>query len=352
MRVLLTGHLGYIGTVLAPMLLARGHDVTGLDSDLFRDCTFVGTPVKLPTIEKDVRDATIGDVEGFDTIIHLAGLSNDPLGDYRPGLTDDINHQGSARLAKLAKAAGVKRFLFASSCSNYGASGQNFLTEDAPFNPVTPYGQSKVDVEHAVIKMADETFSPTFLRASTAYGASPRIRFDLVVNNLAAWAFSTGEVRLKSDGAPWRPLVHVEDISAAYIAVLEADRTLVHAKAFNVGSTTENYRIREVAEIVHDLLPDSRIGFAPDAAPDIRNYRVDCSYIARTLHGFKPQWTVRRGVEQLLEAYRKGNVTVSEFEGPKFRRIDHIKELIAKGRIDGDLRRVSARERIPEVQHA
>lgn len=351
MRVLLTGHLGYIGTVLAPMLLERGHDVVGLDSDLFRACTFIGEPIALPTIEKDVRDATIEDVEGFDAIIHLAGLSNDPLGDYRPGLTDDINHVGSVRLAALAKSAGVKRFLFASSCSNYGAAGDDFLTETAAFNPVTPYGQSKVDVERDVIEMADDTFSPTFLRASTAYGVSPRIRFDLVVNNLAAWAFSTGEVRLKSDGMPWRPLVHVEDISAAYIAVLEADRDLVHGKAFNVGSTTENYRIRDVAQIIHELLPESHIGFAPDAAPDTRNYRVDCCHIARTLHAFKPQWTVRRGVEQLLDAYTKVGVTVAEFEGPKFRRIDHIKQLIASGRLDGALRRVSSEKQF-EVERA
>jgi nucleoside-diphosphate-sugar epimerase len=352
MRVLLTGHLGYIGTVLAPMLLKRGHDVVGLDSDLFRACTFLGSPIALPAIEKDVRDATIEDVEGFDAVIHLAGLSNDPLGDYRPGLTDDINRGGSVKLGGLAKTAGVKRFLFASSCSNYGAAGNDFLTEDAAFNPVTPYGQSKVDVERAVIKLADETFSPTFLRASTAYGLSPRIRFDLVVNNLAAWAFATGEVRLKSDGMPWRPLVHVEDISAAYIAALEAERDLVHGKAFNVGSTTENYRVREVAEIVHELLPESRIGFAPDAAPDIRNYRVDCGYIARTLHGFKPQWTVRRGVEQLINAYAEVGVTVTEFEGPKFRRIDHIRELIARGQIAGDLRRITADEKVPETERA
>ena len=352
MRVLLTGNLGYIGTVLAPMLLKRDHEVVGLDTDLFRACTFASAPIPVPTILKDVRDATIDDVAGFDAIVHLAGLSNDPLGDYRPGLTDEINRGGSVKIAELAKAAGVKRFLFASSCSNYGAAGDDFLTETAAFNPVTPYGQSKVDVEKAVIKLADDTFSPTFLRASTAYGLSPRIRFDLVVNNLAAWAFATGEIRLKSDGMPWRPLVHVEDISAAYIAILEAERDLVHGKAFNVGSTTENYRIREVAEMIHELLPESRIGFAPDAAPDIRNYRVDCNHIARTLHGFKPQWTVRRGIEQLLTAYSEVGVSVAEFEGPKFRRIDHIRELIEHGEIAGDLRRMPANAKVADVQPA
>jgi nucleoside-diphosphate-sugar epimerase len=344
MKVLLTGHRGYIGSVLAPMLLERGHEVVGLDSDLFRNCTFTGKIADVPTIIKDSRDIgycdlVADDMRGFDAVVHLAGLSNDPMGDYRPTLTTEINCTASVNLAKLAKQAGVPRFLFASSCSNYGAAGDDFLTEAAPFNPVTPYGVSKVQVEQQVAPLADASFSPTFLRASTAYGLSPRIRFDLVVNNLTAWAFTTGEVRLKSDGSPWRPIVHVEDIARAYVAVLEAERDIVHNEAFNVGTTTENYQIREIAAIVRDVVPGSRVGFASDAAPDKRNYRVDCNYIARKLRSFKPQWTCRRGVEQLYEAYRSVGLSVQDFEGEKFMRIAHVKQLVRDGVLDENLRR-------------
>ncbi|MCG8441994.1 MAG: NAD(P)-dependent oxidoreductase, partial [Caulobacterales bacterium] len=345
MKVLLTGHRGYIGAVLTPMLLERGHEVTGLDSDLFSACTFTGELVEVPTILKDSRDVTYEDltaeqIRGFDAVIHLAGLSNDPLGDYKPELTGDINFKASVNLAKLAKEASVPRFAFASSCSNYGAAGDDFLGENSSFNPVTPYGESKVLVEQAVSPMADDAFSPTFLRASTAYGLSPRIRFDLVVNNLTAWAFTTGEVHLKSDGSPWRPIVHVEDIARAYIAVIESERDLIHNEAFNVGTTTENYQIREIAELVRDVVPGSQVGFASDAAPDKRNYRVDCNYIARKLHNFKPQWTCRRGIEQLYDAYQNVGLTLDEFEGEKFKRIAHVKKLIREGEIGEDLRRV------------
>lgn len=349
MKVLLTGHRGYIGSVLAPMLLERGHEVIGYDSDLFASCTFTGALVEVPGLTKDTRDATLADVSpegliGFDAVIHLAGLSNDPLGDYRPNLTGEINYEASVRLARLAKTARVPRFLFASSCSNYGASGQDFLDESSSFNPVTPYGESKVRVEQAVAPLADETFSPTFLRASTAYGMSPRIRFDLVVNNLTAWAFTTGEVHLKSDGSPWRPIVHVEDIARAYIAVLEADRQDVHNEAFNVGQTTENYQIREIAEIVRDVVPGSKVGFAGEVAPDKRNYRVDCNYIARKLHAFKPQWTCRRGVEQLYDAYVSQGLLLKDFEGERFMRIAHVKKLVREGELDESLRRVKIKQ--------
>lgn len=342
MKVLVTGHQGYIGSVLTPMLLERGHDVTGYDSDLFSACSFLGGLADVPGINKDIRDADIDDVAGFDAVIHLAGLSNDPLGDYRPELTEAINDKASVRLAELAKQAGVRRFLYASSCSNYGAAGDQFLDESAQFRPVTPYGVSKVNVELAVGPMADDTFSPTFLRASTAYGLSTRIRFDLVVNNLTAWAFTTGQVYLKSDGSPWRPIVHVEDIARAYIAALEADRDLVHNQAFNVGTTTENYQIRELAEIVAQVVPDSRVEFAPDAGPDRRCYRVDCNYIARRLHGFKPQWTARRGVEQLYDAYCRVGLTLEEFEGERFKRIAHLKKLVADGAVNESFYRVPA----------
>ena len=353
MKVLVTGHRGYIGAVLVPMLLARDHEVIGLDSDLFRDCTFTGTLEDVPEIDRDSRDVTLADLAadrsssrhpgGFDAVIHLAGLSNDPLGDYRPSLTEEINERASVALARLAKKAGIPRFLFASSCSNYGSAGDDFLAEGSPFNPVTPYGVSKVRVEEAVSPLADETFSPTFLRASTAYGLSPRLRFDLVVNNLTAWAFTTGEVHLKSDGSPWRPIVHVEDIARAYVAALEADRTLVHNEAFNVGLTTENYQIREIATIVRDVVPGSKVGFAEGAAPDKRNYRVDCNHIARKLHHFKPQWTCRRGVEQLYEAYCAAGLSLSDFEGERYMRIAHVKKLVREGVIDADLRRPPAR---------
>ena len=343
MKVLLTGHCGYIGTLLGPMLLERGHDVFGLDSDIFRGSSFLDIRTQLKGRIKDCRDVNADDLHpdhlaGFDAVLHLAGLSNDPLGDYQPHLTEEINFRASVKLAELAKAAGVKRFLFASSCSNYGAAGEDFLTEKAPFNPVTPYGESKVAVERAVAPMADENFSPTFLRASTAYGVSPRLRFDLVVNNLTAWAVSTGEVRLKSDGQSWRPIVHVEDIARAYVAILEADRADIHNEAFNVGSTTENYRIRDIAHLVQEVVPGSRVSFANDAAPDKRNYRVDCNYIARKLHGFKPQWTARRGIEELYDAFMRRNLTIDDFEGAKFKRIAHVKQLIEAGSLSNDLR--------------
>ena len=338
MKVMVTGHLGYIGTCLVPQLLDRGHEVIGLDCDWFADCTFAGEIVDVPNIKKDVRDVEKSDLEGVEAIVHLAGLSNDPLGDYKPSLTEEINYHASVRLAKMAKEAGVARFLFASSCSNYGASGDEFLTEAASFNPVTPYGVSKVRVEAALHELADETFSPTSLRASTAYGFSPRIRFDLVTNNLTAWAFTTGRVYLKSDGTPWRPIVHVEDIALSYVAALHAPRHLVHDAAFNVGLTTENYQMREIAEIVREVVPGCEIAYAPDAGPDKRCYRVDCNHIARTLHEFKPQWTARRGVEELYQAYKKVGLQLEEFEGERFMRIAHIKQLVTQGSLDQDLR--------------
>lgn len=338
MRVLVTGHNGYIGTILVPMLLDHGHEVVGLDTNWFERCTFTGTIPEVENIRKDTRDITRSDVAGFDAIIHLAGLSNDPMGDYRPLITEEINEIASVNLARIAKEAGVKRFLFASSCSNYGASGQDFLTEEASFNPVTPYGVSKVKVEAALSGMADDDFCPTYLRASTAYGVSPRLRFDLVVNNLTAWAFTTGRVYLKSDGTPWRPLVHVEDICRAYVAVLHAPCEVVNNEAFNVGTTTENYQMREIAEIVREIVPGCEIDYAPDAGPDKRCYRVDCNKISRVLHEFKPQWTARRGVMELYEEYKKVGLTLEEFEGVKYMRIAHLKYLVNTGLLDDDFR--------------
>jgi nucleoside-diphosphate-sugar epimerase len=338
MKVLVTGSQGYIGTVLVPMLQKSGHDVGGLDTDLYQRCTFTGAVPDIKTLNKDVRDLEKDDLAGYEAVIHLAGLSNDPLGDYRPELTEEINEKASIRLAQLAKSVGVKRFLFASSCSNYGAAGSDFLTEEAAFNPVTPYGVSKVKVELALNQLADEKFSPVYIRASTAYGMSPRIRFDLVTNNLTAWAFTTGQVYLKSDGSPWRPIVHVEDISRAYIAALEAPRELIHNQAFNVGTTTENYQVREIADIVKEVVPGCRIEFAPDAGPDKRCYRVDCNKIARVLKDYKPQWTARLGIEQLYTAYKKVGLSLEDFEGPKFKRIAHVKMMIEEGKLDERMR--------------
>ena len=339
MKVLLTGHAGYIGTVLTPMLLERGHEVTGLDSELFRDCSFLSEPVAIPCIRKDIRDVTVDDLAGFDAVIHLAGLSNDPLGDYDPSLTYSINGDASIRLGQLAKQAGVQRFAYASSCSNYGASPSSFIDESGAFAPVTPYGESKVNAEAGLTVLADDSFSPTFLRASTAYGLSPRLRFDLVVNNLTAWSVASGQVRMKSDGTPWRPIVHVADIALAYICVIEAERALVHNTAFNVGTTNENFQIRDIAAMINKVVPNSRITFADEAGPDLRNYRVDCNHIARTLHAFKPQWTCQRGIEQLYDAYCSAGITIEDFEGPKFNRIAHVKKLLAANELDETFRR-------------
>lgn len=340
MRVLVTGHNGYVGTVLVPMLVKAGHDVVGLDTDLYQAATFgeENSTAAVPAIQKDVRDVTHADIDGFDAILHLAGLSNDPLGDLNPELTYEINHRASVRLAEIAKELGVERYIFSSSCSNYGAGVDDWLTEESAFNPVTPYGKSKVMVEQDVARMADDNFSPTFLRSATAYGVSPRLRFDLVINNLTAWAYTTGLVYLKSDGTPWRPVVHIEDMALAFVAALHAPRELIHNEAFNVGRPEENYRIRELAEIVAEVVPNSRVEFAEGASPDKRNYRVDSSKIARTLPEYKPQWTARRGAQQLYEAYQRIGLQVEEFEGPRYRRIDHIKMLIAEGRLDERLR--------------
>jgi len=339
MRVLLTGHNGYVGTILTPMLLNAGHEVVGLDTNFYRASTFGEEPsFGIDEIEKDVRDVTTDDLRGFDAILHLAGLSNDPLGDLNPSLTFDINHAASVDLAKSAKAAGVERFVFSSSCSNYGAGGDDWLNENSAFNPVTPYGISKVRVEQDVAPLADDDFTPTFLRSATAYGVSPRLRFDLAVNNLTAWAFTTGQVYLKSAGTSWRPFVHIEDMSRAFVAVLEAPREKVHNEAFNVGRTAENYRIRDVAAIIAEIVPDSRVEFAPGAEPDTRNYMVNCDKLANTVPGYQPQWTIRRGAEELYAAYQQIGLKLDDFEGPRYRRISQIKDLIATGRLDENFR--------------
>jgi nucleoside-diphosphate-sugar epimerase len=339
MRVLVSGHNGYIGSVLTPMLVEAGHDVVGLDTFLFADCT-VGPNGSsgVTEIRADIRDVGPDLLEGVDAVVHLAGISNDPLGDLNPDCTYDINHRGTVTLAKAARAAGVGRFLFSSSCSLYGAAGDDALDESAEFNPVTPYGHSKVLAERDLHDLADDTFSPTFLRNATAYGMSPRLRGDLVVNNLVAYAYATGEVFLKSDGTPLRPLVHIEDISLAFLAILDAPRELVHDRAFNVGRSEENYRIREVAEIVAEVVPDSRITFAASAGPDIRNYKVNCDKLAKTLPDYSPRWTVRSGAEQLRAAFEAVGLTADDITSARLQRIEHIKRGLGGGSLTADLR--------------
>jgi len=338
MRILVTGHKGYIGMVMVPMLVQAGHAVVGLDTDLFAQCTFRPDTHTIPQLTMDLRDVQARHLEGFEAVIHLAALSNDPLSDLNPDVTYDINHVASVRLARLAKEAGATRFLYSSSCSSYGQAGDDLVDETAPLHPITAYAVSKVRVEHDVAALADDRFSPTFLRNATAYGVSSRLRFDLVLNNLTAWAYAQSRVHIKSDGTPWRPIVHIEDISRAFLAVLAAPREIVHNEALNVGQTKENYRIRELAEIVRDVVPGSHIDYARDGGPDLRCYRVDFGKIGRLLPAFKPEWDARRGVEELYAAYRQGGLVIEDCEGPRFKRIEHLKELLATNQVDSALR--------------
>jgi len=356
MRVLVTGHEGYLGSVLVPMLVQAGHDVFGLDTGLYADCLLGPPPEAVPAVRTDIRDVTAADLADIrpDAVIHLAALCNDPLGNLDPELTFDINHRATISLARAAKAAGASRFLFSSSCSLYGSgaagedptrttSGSDSRAGDAPldetasFAPLTPYGETKVLSEQDLAGLADDDFSTVYLRNATAYGFSPRLRGDLVVNDLVAHALFAGEVRLLSDGSAWRPLVHAEDIAAAFLALLEADRERVHNRAFNVGQTTENYLIRDVAEMVRELVGGT-VTFAEGASADKRNYRVSCDLIAQAVPEFRPKWTVAKGIEQLAESYRKHALTLDALTGERHQRLRRIAALRSSGRIDSTLR--------------
>jgi nucleoside-diphosphate-sugar epimerase len=338
MKILLTGHKGYIGAVAGPILRAAGHDVVGLDTDLFAGCEFGPEPEEFPEIRKDLRALNKADVAGFEAVVHLAALSNDPLGNLNSDLTYDINYHASVRLAELAKQAGVRRFVFSSSCSTYGAAGDDFLDETAQLNPVTAYAESKVFVERDVARLADDSFSPIFMRNATAYGASPRLRLDIVLNDLVASAYATGRVYIKSDGTPWRPIVHIRDIIAAVVSVLNAPQEAIHNQTFNVGRTDENYRISQLADIVAETVPGCRIEYAPGGGPDKRCYRVSCEKIQKMLPNFHPKWTARKGAQELLDAYRTAGLSSADLEHGRYTRINHIQRLIKSGQLDASLR--------------
>jgi nucleoside-diphosphate-sugar epimerase len=340
MKVLVTGHRGYIGVEMVTELRKQGHEVTGLDTGYFDGCDFRAPPDDVPNLQLDLRDVTADHLKGFDAVAHLAALSNDPLGDVNPNITYDINLHGSLRLAQAAKTAGVRRFIFSSSCSLYGAGGSGLLDESAAFYPVTPYGESKVRVEQEVAKLASDDFSPVYLRNATAYGVSRRQRADIVVNNLVGHALTTGKVLLQSDGSPWRPLVHLRDIIHAFEVMLASPKELIHNQAFNVGRTSENFQIRDVANLVAEIVPNCQVAFAEGASPDARDYRVNFAKL-EALPGYRPSWTLRKGIEELYTAYRDAKLTKEEFLGPRYYRLKTVQGLMAQGKLDDHLRRIN-----------
>lgn len=336
-KVLVTGDNGYIGSVLCKSLLNEGFDVVGIDSDFFADCIFLPRDYEIKHIRKDVREINKQDLEGMDHVIHLAALSNDPLGALNPELTRQINYLASVRLARLSKDAGVKRFVFSSSCSVYGFS-ENFVNEEGDLNPATAYAKSKIDSEKEISKLADQNFSPIFLRNATVYGISPMLRVDLVANNLAAWGFTTGRIKIMSDGTPWRPLIHVQDLCRAFIAVLKSPRDKVHNQVFNVGQNSENYMVRQIAEAVKEAVPNCSIEFSDKPSIDSRTYRVDFSKLKNTLGKyFRPTWDIKEGAEDIYNAYKEVQLTSSDFLGSRYTRLKHIENLLNSGRLNNSL---------------
>lgn len=338
MRVLITGHDGYIGAVMVPVMQAAGHEVVGLDTGFFEDC---GTGVDyngFAAARKDIRDVTAEDLRGVDAVAHLAALCNDPLGNLNADWTHDINHRASVRLAEMSREAGVSRFIYASSCSMYGAAGDGLINEEAPLHPLTPYAVSKVRAEEDISALASDDFSPVFMRNATAYGMSPRLRADIVLNNFVCWAYTTGKIRIMSDGTPWRPIVHIEDISRAFAAALVAPREAIHNQAFNVGANEENYQVRELAEIVRETVPGCSVEYAEGGGPDPRSYRVDFTKLNEMLPEFKPKWDARRGAQELYDAVQGAKLTAEEFQNRKFTRLVQFKYLLNSGRLDDTLR--------------
>jgi nucleoside-diphosphate-sugar epimerase len=337
MRVLIAGDRGYLGAVIVPFLQKSGHEVVGLDVGWYDGCDFGSPPSGYKQRSGDIRDVHPDDLVGLDAVVNLAAISNDPVGDLNPRATYSVNAEGAIHLGRMAKAAGVPRYVFSSSCSLYGAAADKPCTEDASFNPVTPYGESKVMAEAGLSELANESFSPTYLRNATAYGSSPRLRADIVVNNLTGIAFTRGEVRLQSDGSPWRPLVHAEDIARAFAAVLEAPRGVVHNQAFNVGRDEDVVQIRDIATLVAEAL-DAPVTFAAGAGPDKRDYRVDFTKIKTILPAFTPRWKVADGIEELARDMRRFGLSTEDFEGPRYVRLARIRELTSAGRLDDQLR--------------
>ena len=337
MKVFVTGNLGYIGSVLTEVLHEHGHLVIGYDTGYFQDCEMMIAEKPDEQILKDIREITIQDVDGADAVIHLAALSNDPLGTLNPRLTEEINRLATVHCAKIAKAAGIQQFLFSSSCSIYGTCGDTTLTEEATFNPVSAYAVSKVLSESDLGQLASRSFSPVYLRNATAYGLAPRMRFDLVLNNLVGWALTTQKVKVMSDGSPWRPLVHIEDISLACVAILEAPPEVVHNQAFNVGKNAENYQVRDIANMVKQIIPNTEVVYTGENQRDVRTYKVDFTKIKTNLPQFQPRWNLEAGTRQLYDYFKQHGLTSEQFLSRRYTRLDKMKSLLSQHRIDSQL---------------
>jgi nucleoside-diphosphate-sugar epimerase len=338
-KIIITGHSGYIGSLLVKLLKQSNYEILGIDTNYYgKDCEFFNPELEINELNKDIRLINEKDIEGAYAVCHLAAISNDPMGDINPELTLGINYRASLKLAETAKRAGVKKFIYSSSCSMYGISYDiNALDENAEFNPVTAYAKSKVESEKDIIPLADENFSVTFLRNTTAYGISPKLRLDLVVNNMVGWAVTTGKIRIMSDGTPWRPLIHAEDIARAFIAVIQSPKESVNKKSYNVGINSENYQIRDIAEIIKEIIPDTEIIITGEHGSDSRSYRVNFDKIHNELKNFQPKWVLKKGIEEIYESYLKYKMNDEKFNGRYFTRIKQIKYLIENKLVDDKL---------------